>query len=177
MKNMKNILNKNVLRLNINKNLRFFSTEQSVQPWVGVENKLAKLRSELVLTEHSQIENYVVNLVRGYYRTTNKDAVTKDSVLEDHGLDSVDSLELCVNLEDELGYIIEAETMTKFSKVSHFINYILHLEAYKREFKVLPQTASQESTENWDDFVPQGEALKNKLYGYTKEGKKDGEKH
>lgn len=146
----------------------YFSTKSEVQPWVNVENRLSKLRGELVLKEHSQVENYAVNLVRGYYRSTNKDAITKDSLLKDHGLDSVDTLELCVQMEDELGYIIEAETMPKFNKVEHFINFIKHIEAYKREHKILPQQKAVQSEENWDNWLPNGEKIKSKLFKHTK---------
>ena len=42
---------------NIHKKL--FSTQQTtVQPWVEVENRIAKLKSELVLKKHGQIEKY-----------------------------------------------------------------------------------------------------------------------
>ena len=104
----------------INKNQlkNFSTTTSSVQPWVEVENRLSKLKGELVLTEHSKVEAYAINLVKGYFRTTNKDAVTAESSFKDHGLDSLDSLELCVQLEDEVGYIIEAETMPKVTKVN-----------------------------------------------------------
>ena len=147
---------------------RLFCTKNEVQPWVDEENRLTKLRGELVLNEHSQIEKYAVNLVRGYFRTTNKDAVTKDSLFEEHGLDSVDSLELCVQLEDELGYVIEAETMPKFKKVEHFINFIKHMEAYKKEHKVLPQNKAVADEENWDNWMPKGEKIKAKLFKNTK---------
>jgi len=151
-----------------------FSTQ--VQPWVETESRIAKLRGELVLSEQNQIVNYAINLVKGYYRTTNKDAITAESNFADHGLDSIDSLELCVQLEDELGYIIEAETMPKIKKVRHLINFIKHMEAYKQQHKLLPQEQAQLSDENWDDWLPKGEKIKEKLFGYTKtktEEKKD----
>ena len=97
------------------------------------------------------------------------------SSLEEHGLDSLDALELCCQIEDELGYIIEAEVMPKFSKVKHFINFIKHMEGYKAEHKILPQQQAHESEENWGDWIINGEKLKAKLYGYTQE--KEGKKH
>ena len=107
-------------KVSVNKYYKAFSTQ--VQPWVEVESRLNKIRGELVLSDQTKIEQYAVNLIRNYYRSTNKDAITKDSDFKEHGLDSIDSLELCVQLEDELGYIIEAETMPKLTKVKHFIN-------------------------------------------------------
>jgi hypothetical protein len=45
-----------------------------------------------------------VNLWRDYYRTTNKADVGAESMLEDHGLDSLDSIELSMKVEEDLGY-------------------------------------------------------------------------
>lgn len=149
----------------------YFSTSSNVQPWVEVENRLAKLRGELVLKEHSQMEQYAINLVKGYYRSTNKDNISIKSTLAEHGLDSLDSLELCVQLEDELGYIIEAETMPKVTKVKHIVNLIKQFEAYKQEFKMTAQERAHKDEENWDDWMPKGEKLKQKLYGFVKKNK------
>lgn len=167
LNNLKRISKISLLKLKI----QAFST--AVQPWIEIENRLAKTRGELVLAEESQINAYALNLVKSYFRTTNKQALKIDSALKDHGLDSLDSLELCVQLEDELGYIIEAETMPKFSKVSHFINFITHMEAYKRENKVLPQVKAVSPEGNWDNYMPMGETIKNKLYDLTKEKDKE----
>ncbi len=41
-------------------------------------------------------------------------------------------------MEDDLGYIIDAENLNRFDKPKHFVNYIVQLEAYKREFHRLP---------------------------------------
>jgi acyl carrier protein len=138
-----------------------------IQPWVEAENRLAKLKGELVLSDRSHIVEYAISLVQGYYRTTNKEGVTAESDLADHGLDSLDAVELCIKLEDELGYIIEAETMTKIKKVRHIIHFIEHLEAYKQEFKTLPQEKAHEF-DNWDEWLPKGEKIKHKLFKHTK---------
>ncbi len=45
-----------------------------------------------------------MNLWRDYYRTTNKADVGAESMLEDHGLDSLDSIELSMKVEEDLGY-------------------------------------------------------------------------
>lgn len=139
----------------------------AIQPWVEIENRLAKMRGELVLAEHGKIENYVLGVVKGYFRTTHKDGLTLDSNLKDHGLDSLDVIELGMILEDELGQIIEAETLPQFTKVKHFVNYIKQMEAYKKEFILLPQVKSQESEESWNDWIPYGDKLKSKLFGLT----------
>lgn len=163
-----NKLTKQPLLSTFFRSIKPFSTQTQVQPWVETQNRLAKLKGELILSDQNQINNYAINLVKGYFRSTNKDNITAESKFEDHGLDSVDSLELCVQLEDELGYIIEAETMPKIKSVRHIINYIKHMEAYKQQYKVLPQDNALESDENWDDWLPNGESLKEKLFGYTK---------
>jgi acyl carrier protein len=143
----------------------------AIQPWVEVENRLAKLRGELVLADEGRIENYVLGVIKGYFRTTYKDGLTIDSKLSDHGLDSLDSIEIGMILEDELGYIIEAETLPQFSKVKHFVNYIKQIEAYKKEHIILPQVKAQEAEENWDSWIPYGEKLKSKLFKMTTDKK------
>jgi acyl carrier protein len=150
----------------------------AIQPWVEIENRIAKLRGELILSDHGKIENYVLGVVKGYFRTTYKDGLTLNSNLEDHGLDSLDSIELGMILEDELGYIIEAETLPQFTKVKHFVNYIKQMEAYKKEYILLPQVKAQENEETWNDWIPYGEKLKSKLFSMTesktkKEAKKE----
>jgi len=146
------------------------SSETTIQPWVEMENHIMRTRNELVLSDHDRIEKYVLSVVRGYFRTTYKDGVTLNSNLSDHGLDSLDSIELGMILEDELGYIIEAEVLPKFTKPKHFVNYIKQMEAYKAEFHMLPQEIAQKDEENWDNYLPFGEKLKAKLYSYTKKG-------
>lgn len=59
--------------------------------------------------------------------------ITRDSTLAEHGLDSLDSIEIAMQLEEDLGYRISAETLPQFGKVKHFINYIQQVEAFKAE--------------------------------------------
>lgn len=145
--------------------------ETSVQPWVEVENRLAKLRGELVLSNQSKIESYVLGVIKGYFRTTYRDGLTVESNLADHGLDSLDAIEIGMILEDELGYIIEAETLPQFKKVKHFVNFIKQMEAYKKEFLTLPQLKAHESEESWNEWIPGGEKLRGMLFKKTKEAK------
>jgi acyl carrier protein len=63
-------------------------------------------------------------LVKNYFRTTNKGGLTVESNLLDHGLDSLDSIELSMSIEEDLGYVISAETLPVLNKVSHYVNYI-----------------------------------------------------
>lgn len=88
-------------------------------------------------------------------------------------MDSLDAIEISMILEDELGYIIEAETMPKFTKVKHFVNYIKHMEAYKKEHFLLPQMKAHQADETWDDWIPKGEKIRAKLRSFVK---KDGKK-
>ena len=92
----------------------------------------------LVLKTSDEIEDYVLSITRDYFRTTKKASVTLDSLFSDHGLDSLDAIELVIRVEDELGYMIDAENLEKFKKPRHFVNFIKHMEAYKEEFNKLP---------------------------------------
>ena len=56
-----------------------------------------------------------------------------DCPFTDHGLDSLDVVEFVIRIEDELGYLIDAENLEKFKKPRHFVNFIKHMEAYKEE--------------------------------------------
>ena len=92
----------------------------------------------MVLKDKDQIENYVLSVVRNYFRTTKKQKVALESDLTEHGLDSLDAIELVIQIEDELGYVIDAENLGKFKKPKHFVNFITQMEAYKSEFHKLP---------------------------------------
>ena len=92
----------------------------------------------LVLKTDDEIESYVLSVVRDYFRTTRKASLTLDSTFASHGLDSLDAIELVIQIEDELGYMIDAENLELFKKPRHFVNFIKHMEAYKEEFNRLP---------------------------------------
>ena len=93
-----------------------------------------------------EIEQYVLSVVRDYFRTTRKASLNLDSQFKDHGLDSLDAIEFVIKIEDELGYMIEAENLELFKKPRHFVNYIKQLEAYKTEFNKLPH---EDNKYNW----------------------------
>ena len=69
-------------------------------------------------------------MVKNYFRTTKKASVALDSDLTDHGLDSLDTIELVIQVEDELGYLIDAEKLELFKKPKHFVNFISHCLLY-----------------------------------------------
>ena len=50
--------------------------------------------------------------------------VNINSVLADHGLDSLDQIEIAMQIEEDLGYLISAETLPVLRDVRHFVNYI-----------------------------------------------------
>ena len=85
------------------------------------------------------VEDYVIQITKDYFRTTQKNKLNLESNLKDHGLDSLDCIELIIQVEDDLGYVIDAEKLSQFTKPKHFVNYILQIEAYKREFHYLPE--------------------------------------
>ena len=99
----------------------------------------------LVLKSDDEIEKYVISIVKDYFRTTRKASVTLDSHFSDHGLDSLDAIELVIRVEDELGYLIDAENLEKFKKPRHFVNFIKQMEAYKEEFNRLPHEGTKYS--------------------------------
>ena len=102
------------------------------------KEQVSATKDALVLKTNDEIEDYVLSITRDYFRTTKKASVTLDSLFSDHGLDSLDCIELVIRVEDELGYMIDAENLEKFKKPRHFLNFIKHMEAYKEEFNKLP---------------------------------------
>ena len=61
-------------------------------------------------------------------------------------------IELVIQVEDELGYVIDAENLSKFRKPKHFVNFISQLEAYKNEFHKLPTDNIHEDFSWWAAF-------------------------
>ena len=102
------------------------------------QDKAKSQEHALALKDNDQIQKYVLSIVKNYFRTTKKAKVTLDSEFTEHGLDSLDVIELIIQVEDELGYVIDAENLNKFKKPKHFVNFIAQLEAYKAEFHKLP---------------------------------------
>ena len=102
------------------------------------QEKAKSQEHALVLKDNDQIEKYVISIVKNYFRTTKKAKVSLDTPFKEHGLDSLDVIELIIQVEDELGYVIDAENLNKFTKPKHFVNFIAQLEAYKNEFHKLP---------------------------------------
>ena len=106
-----------------------------VSLWKDIETSQ---NTSLVLKSDDEIENYVLSIVRSYFRTTRKASVSLDSTFEEHGLDSLDVIELVIQVEDELGYLIDAEKLELFSRPRHFVNFIAQLESYRTEHNRLP---------------------------------------
>ena len=98
-----------------------------------------------MLKDSEEVERYVLGLVRNYFRTTRKQAVSLNSELKEHGLDSLDQIELVIQLEDELGFVVDAENLGKFTKPKHFVNFITHVNQYRAEFNKLPQEGNHDS--------------------------------
>ena len=124
-----------------------------------------KQETALVLRDHEQIEKYVLSICRDYFRTTKKASIQPESILRDHGLDSLDLIELVIQIEDELGYLIDAENLSKFEKPKHFINFIKHMEAYKEEFHRLPNDNQHEKfdiKEAFPGLIPEKKAKSSK---------------
>ena len=134
------------------------------------EEAVAKQETALVLQDREQVEQYVLNMIRGYFRTTQKSFISMESPLEEHGLDSLDRVELIMQVEDDLGYIIDAESLDRFRKPKHFVNFIVQLEAYKREFHRLPH---DDTVTDWslDGNVPYYKEAREKVASMFKKKK------
>merc|ERR1712151_303946 len=137
----------NVLKKNNMVPLRYFAggaIEQSGGQGKGGEairyykNGELVRRSFLTLKSTEDIEGYVVNLWRDYYRSTHKAAVALESTLEHHGLDSLDSIEIAMRIEEDLGMQISAETLPVLQKVKHFVNYINQVQSFQAEHNQIP---------------------------------------
>ena len=125
--------------LNLDSQLQMVPTEvakgEQVALWRDIQQSQA---NSLVLKSDDEIENYVISVVRNYFRTTRKANVNLDSDFADHGLDSLDVIEFVIQIEDELGYLIDAEKLELFRRPRHFANYISQMEAYRNEHNRLP---------------------------------------
>lgn len=106
--------------------------------------KEVKSDNALALKTHDEIEAYVLSMCKSYFRTTKKASLGLDSEFKDHGLDSLDVIELVIQVEDELNYLIDAEKLELFSKPKHFVNFIAQMEAYKEEHNRLPHEGIHE---------------------------------
>ena len=98
-----------------------FKASDQVSLWKDIK---AKQDHSLVLKSNDEIEQYVLSMFRNYFRTTKKASVSLDCHFSDHGLDSLDVIELVIQVEDELGYLIDAEKLELFKKPKHFVNFI-----------------------------------------------------
>ena len=112
-----------------------YDANDQVALWKDMQSKN---ENALATRSNEDVEKYVLSLVKGYFRTTKKASVSLDSSFADHGLDSLDVIELVIRVEDELNYLIDAEKLELFSKPKHFVNYINQMEAYKSEHNKLP---------------------------------------
>ena len=52
--------------------------------------------SALILQTREEVEKYVLSVVTGYFLTTKKASVNLESEFKDHGLDSLDIIELII---------------------------------------------------------------------------------
>ena len=78
----------------------------------------------MALRNSNEIKDFVFQTIKNYFRTTYHDGLTLESDLTKHGLDSFDRIEIAMQIEEDLGYLIPAENLAIFSKPKHYINYI-----------------------------------------------------
>ena len=105
----------------------------------------AQSQNALVLKTNDEIEKYVLGICKDYFRTTQKADLNMESSLKAHGLDPYDLIELVIQVEDDLGYLIDAENLNRFQKPKHFVNFITQIEAYRSEFDKLPHENTKAS--------------------------------
>ena len=70
-----------------------FKASDQVSLWKDAVNRG---ESALATRTGDEIEKYVLSLCRSYFRTTKKASLTTDTLLSDHGLDSLDMIELVI---------------------------------------------------------------------------------
>ena len=70
-----------------------FKAGDQVALWMDIKHSQD---NALVLKSNDEIEQYVLSVVKNYFRTTMKASVTLDSNFSDHGLDSLDAIELVI---------------------------------------------------------------------------------
>ena len=63
---------------------------------VALWKDLADKKNALSLKTSDEIEEYVISIVKSYFRTTKKASVSLESSFADHGLDSLDVIELVI---------------------------------------------------------------------------------
>ena len=54
---------------------------------------------------------------------------------------------MVIQIEDELGYLIDAEKLELFKRPRNFVNYISQMEAYRTEHNRLPHEGIYEDFE------------------------------
>lgn len=94
--------------------------------------------NHLVLHQRDNIEQYIFKIIKDYHRTTYKVGLTLESELITHGLDSLDAIELAMQIEEDLGYKISAENLSVFKKVKHFVTFIEQVENFKKTYNKDP---------------------------------------
>ena len=95
-----------------------------------IDNQLTPV-NQLVLRTRQSMEEYILKTIKDYFRTTQRASLTLDSNLDEHGLDSLDCIEVAMQVETDLGYLIPSENLPAFSKPIHFVNYIEQVENFK----------------------------------------------
>lgn len=110
--------------LNLDSTTGLMPVEYEAKDQVALWKENKSGSDSLALKSNDEVEQYVLSLVKGYFRTTKKASVTLDSSFADHGLDSLDVIELVIQVEDELSYLIDAEKLELFTKPKHFVHYI-----------------------------------------------------
>lgn len=98
-----------------------------------IDNELKPV-NQLVLRTRQSIEEYVMRVIKDYFRTTQRASLNMNSDLNEHGLDSLDLVEVAMQVETDLGYMIASENLAAFKRPIHFANYIEQVESFKAQY-------------------------------------------
>lgn len=79
---------------------------------------------KIQLNSHQEIETYVLRLFKDYFRTAHVIKLSLKSSFTDHGLDSLDGLELVTRIEDQLGIQASDDTLRTLNSVAAFVKFI-----------------------------------------------------
>ena len=91
--------------------------------WFYKNGELTK-RTDLVLKQKESIEEFVLKKIKNYFRTMRINELNLESDLADHNLDSLDRIEILMEIEEDLGYKVATENIVSFHKPRHFVNFI-----------------------------------------------------
>lgn len=84
-----------------------------------------------LFNSEEEIDQYVLQLFKSYFRTLNQSLLTIYSHYRELGLDDLDKLELVLRLENDLGGPVPQNDYDKLATLKSFSHYIMKTTNYK----------------------------------------------